>query len=83
MVEVHLIYLYEVRVHPVCEGFLLDSLIFTCGGWREGRGEKGKKREGEEEEGKRGRREAEERIGYRKEVRWRGLGGRRRRKGKL
>ena len=61
MIEV---YLYEVRVHPVCEGFLLHSLILTCGGWREGGGEKRwkkkerrrrKKEREEEEERQKGR----------------------------
>ena len=54
------VYLYEVRVHPVCEGFLLHSLILTCGGWREGGREK------EEEKGKRGGEAERKRVGYRK-----------------
>ena len=73
LVDVHVIYLYEVRVHPVCEGFLLDSLIFTCRGWREGGGEKGKGRgegEGERRIGGEGKeREREEEEGGRREGR--------------
>ena len=47
MVEAHVIYLYEMRVHPVCEGFLLDSLIFACEGRRERGREKRRRRERE------------------------------------
>ena len=53
MVEAHVIYLYEMRVHPVCEGFLLDSLIFTCGGEGEGRRGGGEKRRRREAGGRR------------------------------
>ena len=44
-------YLYEVRIHPVGEGFLLDSLIFACMG-KEGGGTR--EREDREREGGQG-----------------------------